>query len=1239
MKKLAVLLAGLGTFAMLSSMILRSGHPQAAEADGPRRAEILFLGNLSKHHDSGKYAPSLAIDLFARNINITYTTDTADLNPATLGKYDGMIIYANYDKINPLQEKALKDFVEGGKGLIPLHCASACFTNSDWYIQAVGGKFKSHGTGVFKTTTVLASHPVMNGVNEFASWDESYVHERVNPDKTVLQERTNSDGTREPWTWVRTQGKGRVFYTAGGHNDSTWTQPDFVKLIGNGVLWAIGDKVAAEVAAFHPPVLKYNDTTIVPNYPRPVPYTSLNATPARAPRYQYALSAEESMKTMQVPSGFEVKLFASEPDITNPIAMQWDEHGRLWIVESVDYPNTFVETDGASNDRIKICEDTDGDGKADKFTVFADKLNIPTSLVFANGGIIVSMAPGFLFLKDTNGDDKADIRQTIGSGWGKGDTHAGPSNLQYGFDNKIWGVLGYSGYSGKIDGPNNGVRPAQALYRLNPDGTQLEFLAQSTNNTWGLGFTEDNHVFVSTANGDHSDYFSMPARYMQYTLPPATVTAAAPTGPGNRQGRSAAATLQPLQIIQGHLDMHTLTPNLRQVDVWGGFTAAAGHHFYTARNYPKEYWNRVALINEPTGRLLHRGIIERKGAGFTEKDGWNLLASNDEWVGPVQAEVGPDGNVWVADWYNYIIQHNPTPGPNVSQGKQFKTGQGNAYETPMRDIQYGRIYRIVYKNGKSFTPVKLSKNDLQGLINALKSDNMFWRMTAQRLLVEAKNPAAPAELYKIINNRSVDEIGLNGAAVNALWTLSGLKAFTAPAAVQVATQALSHPAAGVRRAAAEVLPKTQATAAAILRAGLLTDKDLNVRMHAMVVLAGLPASAATGEALYKASADPQNAGDEWIAKALLAAAANNRAGFIAALPMELQMTDLSSLQALTLPQRVLKALTSETYSYMILPADAPASRVITPFPIDVRSKELTIRTTVGPRGFGGRNGGQQQQQPTASGPVRGFIIGQGGALNGFGLYLQDGKVNFVVKQNGKTYRAVTTDPLPDRFALQARLATDGTMSVLVDQQPAASAKAPSGFVSALPGLVRFGADKPVAAADKMGTYPGSFDFTGTAQDLSINLTSKLTHAGHTMKPSAPARVVPAAPKGKTLVLEINTVPEAMKFDTKLFMVKAGQKVIINFNNNDSQLHNLVIGKPGSLNKIGMAANALAADPKGLEKGYVPDIAEVIESTPLLKGDANFTLEFTAPARPGDYPFMCTFPGHWMMMNGIMRVQP
>src|SRR5690349_11299181 len=150
-----------------------------------------------------------------------------------------------------------------------------------------------------------------------------------------------------------------------------------------------------------------------------------------APRTQMQLPVEpaESIKHMVTPVDFDVKLFAAEPKIKRPICMSWDERGRLWIAESVDYPNN-LQRQGNGHDRIVICEDTDGDGTADKFTVFADKLSIPTSLTFANGGVVVMQAPHTLFLKDTDGDGVADERRVLFTGWHTGDTHAGPSNLR-----------------------------------------------------------------------------------------------------------------------------------------------------------------------------------------------------------------------------------------------------------------------------------------------------------------------------------------------------------------------------------------------------------------------------------------------------------------------------------------------------------------------------------------------------------------------------------------------------------------------------------------------------------------------------------------------------------------------------------------------------------------------------------------------------------------------------------------
>ena len=349
------------------------------------------------------------------------------------------------------------------------------------------------------------------------------------------------------------------------------------------------------------PQLKYEEKDSIPNYEKRDPPL----------KYQLPLDPEASAKLIQVPAGFDLQLFASEPDIINPIAMNWDEKGRLWVIETIDYPNTVRDDKGQGDDRVKILEDTDGDGRSDKVTIFAENLNIPTSFVFYDGGIIVSQAPHFLFLKDTNGDDKADTREIIIDGWGTFDTHAGPSNLQNGIDNNIYGVVGYSGFEGNIFGKDFYFR--QNMYRFHPRQKYFEVLTNTSNNTWGLGITEDNSLFASTANNTHSVFLGIPNNIMQ-----------------GLTGIPAQGSMK----IDGHYAMQPITPNIRQVDVFGGFTAAAGHHFYTARTYPGRFWNTAAFVCEPTGGLVHIAKIQRDGAGYQEKDGGNLFASSDEWCFP-----------------------------------------------------------------------------------------------------------------------------------------------------------------------------------------------------------------------------------------------------------------------------------------------------------------------------------------------------------------------------------------------------------------------------------------------------------------------------------------------------------------------------------------------------------------------------------------------------------------------------
>ena len=204
-------------------------------------------------------------------INFTYTNDLNDLNAANLAKYDALMIYANHTKIAPAQEKALLDFVAGGKGFLPIHSASFCFQNSEPYIALVGAQFQKHGTGEFTAEFTNTTHPVMRGMKPFQVWDETYVHTKHNPDRTVLMERVDAAG-REPWTWVRNHGKGRVFYTAYGHDERVWNNPNFHQLIQNALLWAVGPAVEAQLEELNLQPLRYTKGIVpVPELRAPRP--------------------------------------------------------------------------------------------------------------------------------------------------------------------------------------------------------------------------------------------------------------------------------------------------------------------------------------------------------------------------------------------------------------------------------------------------------------------------------------------------------------------------------------------------------------------------------------------------------------------------------------------------------------------------------------------------------------------------------------------------------------------------------------------------------------------------------------------------------------------------------------------------------------------------------------------------------------------------------------------------------
>jgi putative membrane-bound dehydrogenase-like protein len=1164
-----------------------AGPQHAANGTGStagRPLRVLFLGHEQQPaHSAAAIYQVLGPTLARRGIQLTPAlTPAAALAADKLQHYDALLIYGNHAAITPDQEKALLDFVEGGKGIVALHSAAEMFSGSERYAALLGAQARTDGGREFTAEIVQPAHPAVEGLKPFETWEEAITYTKQNPaDRTVLMERADAGG-RTPWTWVRGQGKGRVFYTAYGHDQRTWSNPGFQGLIEKAVIWSVAEPARQAFQRLKMPAVTYVDGLMVPNYENRDP----------APRYQLPFAVDEAMKFIQVPAEFSLDLFATEPDIVKPITFAFDERGRMWIAETVDYPNEPL-AGNPGDDRIRILEDTNADGRADKFTVFADHLNIPTSLVFANGGVIVAQPPHVLFLKDTNGDDKADERKILSTGWGQRDTHAVLSNLQYGPDNYIWGVVGYSGFNGEINGKK--FQFAQAAFRFKPDGSDFEVMTGSTNNTWGLGFSETFDVFGSTANNDPSWHMAIPNRFFEGIegLPM----------PGQRGVGSG------YQSIAAFYAVHPLTPYIRQVDVFNGYTAGAGHLLYTARQFPREYWNRIAFINEPTAHLIGQGILEKQGAGFVTRDGWNLAAGAEEWFAPVHTQVGPDGAVWFADWYNFIIQHNPTP-----QG--FSNGPGNAYESSLRDHRRGRIYRIAYKNATPSPKRSLSSKDPAGLLEALASDNMFWRLTAQRLIVERGGKDLVPQLLKLVRNTSVDAIGINGGAMHALWALEGLGEMDAPGsdAYRAAVAALDHPAAGVRKAAAMVLPKNDAAANAILTAGVLQDPDLHTRLAAALVIAEMPESPEIGPALYRESQKPENYSDRWLSRAFYIAGTRHQKTFVTA-----YKADKTALPFDALPIA------------LRLGALKPDWRAPNAKELAADWKEMQVPGNWESRGLADFDGvvwfTRTIDVPAISGDAT-LSLGQVRNtaevwINGLSLAPAAGGRSGGGRGNGPSY------PVPSGTL------RPGANQITVRIQ---NARNEGGFTGTPESMFVQAGETRVAIAGPWKYRVERQTNAGTLYSKPGELAAHVALAASgALAGGVGASLQPVAPQVPDAVLRIAAVPGQLKFDLAELTVAPNQLVEIVFANPDAMQHNFVLGAVGALEAIGAAADKLATTPAGLSQQYVPDIPLVIFSTKLVEPGETARFQFRAPSAAGDYPYLCTFPAHWRIMNGTLHV--
>jgi len=630
-----------------------------------------------------------------------------------------------------------------------------------------------------------------------------------------------------------------------------WWLDDFHHQLFAGLAAAAG-RPAPEL-----PALTY-EAAEVPNYEKVEP----------RPLAQAPLTPAESMHHIQVPPGFELKLFAAEPMVVNPIAINWDERGRLWVVETVDYPNN-LQAGNIGNDRIKILTDTTGDGLADQSVIFADKLSIPTSLVFANGGVIVTNGSELLFLRDTDGDDRADERRVLIDGFRMHDTHAGPSNLRQGFDQWIWATCGYSGFNGNVGGTDHSF--SSGVFRFLPDGSRLEFLQATTNNTWGLGISASGEIMGSTANSNPSWFLSVPDWAFELSGMDGSQTPRA-----ENDATYFPITRDVRQVDAWRLPLRETSPG-RSVPSSRNFTSAAGHAFYTDTRFPERYHNRAVFVCDPTGHLVATGFVDRHAADFTLTfTGENLFASSDAWSSPVAAEVGPDGAVWIADWYNLIIQHNPTPSLE-SAGMAAETGKGAAYVTPLRDTRHGRIYRIVPAGSpEPAERPQIHTAEPSSLIAALSSPSLLQRLHAQRLITETRPPGMLAALEQTVT-------GPPPADLHAFWAIAGTHGLAEPSSLAGRIVAASKdPRPLIRRAAAAA--GASSLAAGDLITWLNHEQDAHALKEILLAITRLDPAETVGRELHSfhSTNKPRLAGTA-LREAMRVAAARHAPGFIAAL--------------------------------------------------------------------------------------------------------------------------------------------------------------------------------------------------------------------------------------------------------------------------------------------------------------------------------------------------------------------
>lgn len=517
-------------------------------------------------------------------------------------------------------------------------------------------------------------------------------------------------------------------------------------------------------------------TSQVAAYPQPEKF----AEHVRTTEFQ---TPEQERAGFKLPPGFEISLYASEPDIGKPMNMEFDERGRLWVTQSSEYPMAAAPARG--HDRITILEDTNGDGRADKFTPFAEDLNIPIGIIPVKNGAIAFSIPSVYRFTDHNGDGKADDKKVILGEFGHRDTHGMVNNFIRGFDGWIYACHGFTNTSTIAGTDGDSIKMVSGnTFRFRPDGSRVEQTTYGRVNPFGYTFDEWGYLYSVDCHSKPIYQLIRGGDYPHF-------------------GKKSPA--------MGY------APEMMSYEL--GSTALAGLVYYSGEQFPESYRNSFYSGDVVTCRI-NRNTMSFSGASPEATRKEDFLISADPWFRPVNIKTGPDGALYIADFYNRIIGHYEVP-----------------LNHPGRDRQSGRIWRITYvgdQKHKNHKSRDWSKASISELVKNLSYPQLNLRMMIANQLVEGYKEKAIGPVTRIMKARKTD----TKSYIQGLWILFRLQALPD----DLLDQALNHPDPVVRVHAYRILTEKKPVSVKYRNIALkaLFDGSPHVQRVAAEVLGNSP---------------------------------------------------------------------------------------------------------------------------------------------------------------------------------------------------------------------------------------------------------------------------------------------------------------------------------------------------------------------------------------------------------------